>query len=238
MKIGILSDIHSNSFALEAVLKEAEIEKISHFFILGDIFGYYPWAAETYQLISRLDAITICGNHDLMLLSDQVPNPAPDYWETLVHNKNLLNQKCPEALVWLKKLEPYLLNYKIEEINFSLYHGTPDNPVNGRFYPDNENLYEWFPSQSNNVILLGHTHYPFYKKIVNGGAVINPGSVGQPRDGKISASWAIYNTETQECQLRRTEYNVKPLTEYLQQINWNKRAIMALNKDYTGTLKT
>ncbi len=236
MKVGILSDIHSNKAALKAVLDDLSKEGINEIIILGDIFGYYPWASETYKLLqSKTIIAAVKGNHDL-LVEEETSQPIgkPEYYEAAQLNRKDLQKNAPEALDWLANLK--LINtIIIANYNVTLCHGNPDDTANGRYYPDNANTYNWFPGL-NEILLLGHTHYPLFKKIIKGGVLFNPGSVGQPRDGNPFPSWGIWDSESNSFEIRRTEYDCKAVINELVAQNWNKRAILALSKDYTGSL--
>ncbi len=91
---------------LEAVVKDVKRNDIDHLIVLGDIFGYYPWAAETYQLLFSYlnNGFFIKGNHDQLLLDRIPPDPVPSYWEAAKQNEKSLMEKCPEALTWLRQL--------------------------------------------------------------------------------------------------------------------------------------
>lgn len=238
MKIAIISDIHSNCYALEAVLKSIKNNNINHLIVLGDIFGYYPWATETYQLLFPYlsNSIFIKGNHDQLLLDKIPPNPIPSYWAAAKQNEKCLIEKYPEALTWLEQLG-FSKKNKIDNHVVEMYHGTPENPENGRYYPtDRETIYKWYPLK-NTIIFLGHTHYPLINKHTeNSGFIVNPGSVGQPRDGNPMPSWAIWTTEENTFKLVRTVYDNLSVMEELKKINWNDRAIKALNKTEKGRL--
>ena len=104
MNIAVLSDIHSNKYALKATLEYLEDKKIEQFIFLGDFFGYYPWAQETYILLKSIfeKSIHILGNHDELLLNEKNIEPKVEYWDVLQKNKNELS---PEAIEWLSKLK-------------------------------------------------------------------------------------------------------------------------------------
>ncbi|MFI5149787.1 MAG: metallophosphoesterase family protein [Bacteroidia bacterium] len=237
-KIGILSDIHSNCFALKSVLDDLHAEGIEHLIVLGDIFGYYPWAAETFRLLQPFlqESWFIRGNHDQLLLDSSPPSPIPVYWDAAKQNERELIQNYPEALPWLKSL-PDFLELKIGNTKLKAFHGTPADSLNGRFYPDHHTKESWFPEQGK-LLLLGHTHYPLLSSpVVNKGIIFNPGSVGQPRDANPMPSWGILDTETCMLELKRSAYDQHKAMDLLVQMNWNKRAILALNKTDKGSLK-
>ena len=227
MNIAVLSDIHSNKYALSATLQFLEDKNIDRFIFLGDFFGYYPWAAETFNMIEKLfpKSIHILGNHDELIKIKEPPIPTPEYWNVIIQNKNNLSA---EAIKWLSGLKPEK-KLTLDNINFKLYHGTPANPLMGRFYPDNKEEYEWFPKE-NEVLLMGHTHYPLLIKTRENGLIINPGSVGQPRDGILNSSLCIITTEDLKVNFFRVPYLIDEAISELKKINWYPRAINSLKK--------
>ena len=106
MNIAILSDLHSNHFALKAVLDDIENRSVDKLVVLGDIFGYYPWACETYELLKPYKdyAFIIKGNHDQLILDAEPSEPVPSYWSAAKSNEESLKKNCKEALVWLQTL--------------------------------------------------------------------------------------------------------------------------------------
>ncbi len=234
MKIAVLSDIHSNCFALEAVLNEMAAESPDAVILLGDTFGYYPWALETYRLVDPLHCLAILGNHDKLLLDTEPPLPTPYYWEIAKQNAQDL-AAAPEALDWLRGLAPMgAADFSGTHVAFC--HGTPDDPLYGRYYPDGPAEPTWGP-KTGDILLLGHTHYPLIRPLVGGRLIANPGSVGQPRDGDTRASWGLLFPKERRFELRRTPYDVSGTMERLVRLGWDPRAIEALRKDYRGRLR-
>jgi putative phosphoesterase len=234
VKIAVLSDIHSNQFALAAVVEELNAERPDQVIILGDTFGYYPWAIATYQLVRGLDPIALLGNHDKLLIDASPPEPVPVYWELAKHNELELAHTAPEALQWLCELAP-VRELVLAGKRIVCCHGTPSDPLNGRYYPDNPNDPPGRPG-GNEILLMGHTHYPLVRTTDEGGLIANPGSVGQPRDGDLRASWGWLFPQEQRFELRRTEYDVARAAELLTRMGWCKLAVEALRKDYRGRL--
>jgi putative phosphoesterase len=236
LKIGILSDIHSNKAALEAVLQDLSKEKVSGIIVLGDMLGYYPWAAETYKLLQSQNILGIIkGNHDLLVEEKTAdPNNKLEYYEAARLNHTDLEQNAEGALKWLEELK-LITTIAVDNCKVTLCHGTPDDPANGRFFPDNKDSYSWFPKK-NEILLLGHTHYPLLKKTAEGGIIFNPGSVGQSRDGDPLPSWGLWNVTENSFEIIRTKYDYKAVVNELIAMNWNKRSILALSKDYSGNL--
>ncbi len=227
MKIAVLSDIHCNKYALGEALKLISEQGADHCFFLGDYFGYYPWALETYNLLKTVQhkSTFIIGNHDEMMIRKITPDPIPDYWDVSTKNKEQLPD---EAINWLNSLKPHAL-LRIDGLQFSLYHGTPDDELNGRFYPDNDNTYKWFP-QTNEVVLLGHTHYKILKQTEQAGFILNPGSVGQARGKNTKPSFALIDTGTEAFKFVEINYDVEKVISELENINWYPRAVESLKK--------
>ena len=243
MKAAVISDIHSNVFALEAVLKAIDQENIDRIFVLGDIFGYYPWAVETYDILSDRPCVFIKGNHDHLVETCDERVSTPWYFDLVVHNRHELVTRRPEALSWLSKMG-FSQRITLDHLEVNLIHGSPLDPANGRIYPDyfeklsadEMRLLSWMPA-GNEIVLLGHTHYPFCFRTTKNGIVANPGSIGQPRDGNPMPSWGILDSSSSAFYLRRSDYDYMHVIEILNSSNWNARATKALAKNYIGTLK-
>ncbi len=237
MNIAILSDLHSNHFALKAVLDDIENRSVDKLVVLGDIFGYYPWACETYELLKpyKESALIIKGNHDQLVLDQYPPEVLPSYWQAAKLNEAALKDKQPGALEWLQMLD-FGMQIQFADKFCTLLHGTPVDKKEGRFYPDDLQEYYWFP-KNGDILLMGHTHYPLYKKFDDNSIIINPGSVGQPRDANPNSSWGILNSEDFSYKPIRTPYNHIKAMNLLEKMGWDKRTIAALNKTTKGTLK-
>lgn len=180
MKFAVLSDIHSNVFALEAVIDDANRHGAEQMLNLGDIF-YGPIAPKaTYDLLKKYDFITIKGNQDRQLY--EVTE------EEISNNPTLqfvIEDLGEEPLAWVKSL-PF-----DHQVNNEIYmcHGSPTNDLEYLL----ENIKTGVPcmrtdreilaslsGQSADVILCGHTHIPRTVEVTSGQLIINPGSVGLP----------------------------------------------------------
>lgn len=237
MKIAVLSDIHSNAFALKAVLADVSAHGIDKLVVLGDIFGYYPWANETFKMLHPFleQSVFIKGNHDQFLLDEFPSEPPPPYWKLARHNREKLLEKNPEAISWLSSLH-FNLSLEMEGKKIHLFHGSPSNKSEGRHYPDTEIDNAEFEGLSG-IVLLGHTHYPCFKTFNNPPIYIfNPGSVGQPRDGNPMPSWGIIDLHRMEFKMMRSEYDYLQAAEELTCMHWDKHAIAAIKKSHKGKL--
>jgi putative phosphoesterase len=243
MRLAILSDIHSNPFALRAVMREIERHQPDLILCAGDVFGYYPWARETFELLQPLNPVAVLGNHDRLVLETLGLTPPGPASTSRTANYEAARQNglelSPAAREWLHTL-PLTRELAAGVWRIKMFHGTPDDPMKGRLYPDDQKSYPWFPQQRE-ILILGHTHYPLFRKSENGGLLLNPGSVGQPRQGDPRPTWIILEIagdSASEPQLLQTPYNQFEPIELLKQRNWPLRFIAALNKTAPGLLSS
>ncbi len=179
---------------------------------LGDIVGYGANPDEVIQLIRQLQMLAIRGNHDEAVLTGMAGgfNPiAADAVEWTGRNIK------PESLAFLDRLPPQL-NIELDEVRTHMVHGSPKEPLEEYIFPDaaKEHLQSFLTLTKSDLLLLGHTHIPM-NILVREGRVVNPGSVGQPRDGDPRASFALLEVQgrTVECSILRVEYDVEKAAE-------------------------
>jgi predicted phosphodiesterase len=199
-RVAVLADIHCNVAALDAVLADATRAGAEAVWTAGDVFGYLPQAASTYRLLRTAgpDA-AVLGNHDLWTLH---PDLAPaGIGDGARANAVTLDEWCPEALDWLTTV-PQVLWRDRDGWRVMMCHGTPDDPLHGRYYPDDQTAYRWLPGPGE-ILILGQTHWPLCRGTAETGLLLNPGSVGQPRDGNPAPSWALLDTAAGTAELRR-----------------------------------
>jgi predicted phosphodiesterase len=243
MRYLIISDIHANLAAFKAVLDDAE-GKYDKVWCLGDIVGYGPDPNECVDLLKRLEPVCIAGNHDWAVLGKlDVDDFNPDarhvsLWtrDTLTEANHQFIQKLPVAL--------------IQEEHFTLVHGSPRHPIwEYILYPAVAQVnFEHF---STRYCLVGHTHSPIIFRAPsepkgvcqaqvpsnNNGAIplgderliLNPGSVGQPRDGDPRASYGILDIDTLSFEYRRIPYPIAEVQERMQELGFPGRLINRLS---------
>ena len=220
MKIGILSDIHSNSEAIDSVLKN--IKDVDEFICLGDIVGYGADPNYCIEKVKGLNCKCIGGNHDFAVAGKV--------------NINYFNYTARAAILWtslqLKKENlNFLLNLKnkIElKDNVFAVHGSPENPLL-EYILDKDTASLIFSKFDFKIYFVGHSHLAGcfsldennnqidYINYRNGGRIeinknkryiINCGSVGQPRDGNPKASYGIYDLEYGTVNIYRVSYPI------------------------------
>jgi len=178
MKIAVLSDIHSNVFALEAVIADAKNHDVDLMVNLGDIL-YGPIDPKgTYDLLMQHDIVTICGNQDRQIFEATT--------EEIVSNptmKFIIDNLGKESIEWMKSL-PFDI-----QLNDDVYlcHGTPNDDLiyllenvdlgYARLRSDNE-IIKLLNGQESKLICCGHTHTPRAVSLTTGQIIVNPGSVG------------------------------------------------------------
>lgn len=217
-----MSDIHANLAALRAVLDDIELQGgVEKVWCLGDVVGYGPDPQECLELLRQTNHTCVAGNHDWGAsgkLDTAGFNPAA---ATACHWT--VQQLSPADITYLGNLP-----LAIEEADFTLVHGSPREPIWEYLTSTSlaqENL-AYFKSQ---FCLVGHSHLPLIFSFDDSGdcsasqfltntrlvlgknrLIINPGSVGQPRDGDPQASYAIYDSATKLVRLRRILYDIRP----------------------------
>ncbi len=200
MLTGLIADVHSNVVALEAVLSamdEMGIEKILH---AGDIIGYNPYPNETVELFKNRKIISILGNHDRALISGDIEGFNPYATEALMWTRKTISKENLDFIYRLKNRDSFLLDNK----RTFLIHGSPRD-VDEYVFPENASAHFLAMSKSE-VLVLGHTHIQF-KKESSLGVIVNPGSVGQPRDENPDSAFAVFDTVSGEVKLQRTSYD-------------------------------
>ncbi len=197
MKLALLGDIHGNNLALEAVLAAAVTKKVDKLLVTGDLVGYYFAPREVVELLSTWSRYVVRGNHeDILHKARGNPHFLEDVEKKYGSGLRIaLKELTVEQLDYLCRLpHPLVINAGNRKI--LLCHGAPDN-LNQYVYPDDDlGFLEDSKFNSFNLLVLGHTHYPMIKKLANGLCVVNPGSVGQPRNSIPGAHWALYDTDT------------------------------------------
>ncbi len=206
MLVGLISDVHSNAIALKTVLAEMEtmgVEKILH---AGDIVGYNPYPNETIELFIEHKIISIIGNHDRALITGNFSEFNSFAAEALAWTKKVISPRNFEYIRSLKNRE----HFTIDNMHIVAIHGSPRD-IDEYVFPVNASAH-FLAAAKADVLVLGHTHIQF-KKEFSLGIILNPGSVGQPRDENPDAAYAIYDSSTGRAGLKRTSYDIEKVIE-------------------------
>lgn len=212
MKILVIADIHGNAEALRAVLQEES--DADHTVFLGDALLSGPQANETAQLlIDRKLDIAIEGNHDEEVLDYSLFAHWPEEWVAL--NKWIIERLEPSLIEPLNNYLP-AGRYEIGGIEMFLHHGELEKPTPPALPNAPDETFMAMDGDSDcPLVMFGHTHVQFTRKIGDK-IYINPGSVGQPRTGKLQASYGVFIDG--EYEARQVTYDPGPWLDALDRI--------------------
>ncbi len=221
MRCVILGDIHSNLTAFEAVLADAMARgRIDRLWSLGDVVGYGPDPCQCIQLLRRYDHLCVMGNHD---------GAAVGFLDTADFNPDAAAASRWTGQQLGREERQYLesLPLSVSEGDFTLVHGSPRGPI-WEYLLSVASARASFAVLDSPFCLVGHSHVPLVFEEHRGSGtcsflslsvdvplqlgehrlIINPGGVGQPRDGDPRASYAIYDSENRAIQHYRVPYDV------------------------------
>ena len=219
MRIAVISDIHSNLHALEAVLADIDREAPDETWCLGDVVGYGPRPNECADIVRERAAVVLVGNHDLAAIGKLATSDFGPLASESAHWT--ARQLGEEQAAWLRSLEPAATRAGLE-----LYHGSARDPV-WEYVLTEEVALENLQATSAPIVLVGHSHLALAlswdgKELAGGLArggteletsgarwLINPGSVGQPRDGDARAAWLLIDIDAGRAAFRRVPYPIE-----------------------------
>ena len=223
MQYALVADIHANAAAFAAVLRDIESRGADQIICLGDVVGYGPDPHECVELLRGSRAAAVSGNHDLAVLDRlNLSYFSPDAamaarWTTgkLTGGDRAYLGGLPDMLI---------------QGELTLVHGSPRQPA-WEYLISLGSARQNFSHFKTQLCFIGHSHLPLVFKqegtdvsfmqvsesvglsLRTGRYIINPGSVGQPRDGDPHASYAMYDSESRLLRLRRVSYNIKAVQE-------------------------
>jgi diadenosine tetraphosphatase ApaH/serine/threonine PP2A family protein phosphatase len=218
MRIAVISDIHANLHAFEAVLAELDREQLDELWCLGDLVGYGPHPNEVTEIVADRADVCLIGNHDLVALGRlDVREFNPDAAAAAQWTANTMT---PETRTFLESLEPSAKREGVE-----LFHASPLDPV-WEYILTGDAALAALEATAAPVILVGHSHVALAIRLterrLEGGLaphgtnadladarwLLNPGSVGQPRDGDPRAAYLLIDVPNDRASFRRVEYPV------------------------------
>ena len=216
MKFAVLGDIHGNKYALNAVLSDIKLRDIDFIISTGDLVGYLPFHNEVVSMIREDNILTVRGNHDDIIGKSSLVSPV----ELLDLSQDELQANASRLYInstitnsnrnFLKNL-PDSLSLVYQNFSIKVVHGSPFK-INEYLYEDITLLKSISSSCSDNIIICGHTHIPYHKK-VNETHFINSGSVGKPKHGNPNSTYVIVslNDNTVECNIIEVKYDITSL---------------------------
>lgn len=211
----VLSDIHGNLSALQAVLERWPPGSAVLVF-LGDLTGYYGNTDDCWNLLLPFHPYAILGNHDMEMrhcLTEGCATPRHVSYK-LRYGPSIddaLPTLSPETRAFFLQA-PSVLEFEYFGLRFSCFHGSPTNPLEGRVYPDSLELGPLSQTKAD-YLLLGHTHHRLLHA-EGPCTVLNPGSVGQSRRQGGLAEFALIDPENRRASLQALPYDIQPAWQY------------------------
>jgi predicted phosphodiesterase len=218
MRVGVISDVHANARALDAVLEQIDAERVDAVWCLGDTVGYGPLPNECCDVVSSRADHCLVGNHDLVVLgrlsvsdfNDEAAAAATWTADVLTH----------ESRTFLERLEP---SGEVDGVD--LYHASARDPV-WEYVLTEEAASATLELSPAPLVLVGHSHValalsqngegvaggmaPAGSRVELAGRwLLNPGSVGQPRDGDPRAAWLLLDLDKMFAEFRRVPYSIE-----------------------------
>ena len=196
MQILLITDIHANLPALQAVLDR--YTGVDEVWCLGDVVEYGPSPSECIALVREHCCRVVQGNHDVSYAHEA--SHADNVWAA---------ERAPDDTEWLRGL-PTSLTVTIDGLSYYLVHASPQNPLGGTLWPhaDPGQFEEALSIAGTDRVLFGHSHMAFIHDI-DGRLLVNAGTIGQPRDGDYRAQCMLI--EDGAIRFERVDYDLEAL---------------------------
>lgn len=210
MRIVLFSDIHGNQYAMDAFLNELPQIRYEKIVFCGDVFGYYYGQKTVLDSLRHIpDFIWLKGNHDAYAVEIfRGRKNAGEFIRNYGHSYADLPENISEEEINSLEELPEMYELEDEGVRIGFFHGTPEDPLDGRLYPDQlpEHMENY---QKYDIVVMGHTHCRMAKHW-NDKLLINSGSLGQPRDGN-GYGYAILDTKERVVSFHNVQIDQKKL---------------------------
>lgn len=217
MKILLLADIHANWPALSAI-----DESFDACLFLGDLVDYGGRPAPCIDWIRAHADVAIRGNHDHAVAQRIVAKGGSGFRELAAATRPLNWQVLePPQLKYLARL-PVTSSFVMDGLRFLLVHGTPRDPLDEYLIDDPSGWTSRLQGIEADMVCVGHSHMQFHLDL-NGIQVVNPGSVGQPRDGDPRGAYAVI--ENGKVQFRRVAYDIDAAVDHMREAGISPHAL-------------
>jgi diadenosine tetraphosphatase ApaH/serine/threonine PP2A family protein phosphatase len=218
-RIALISDVHGNLPAFQATVRAIDEEGVDGIWCLGDLVGYGAQPNECVELAAKTVDLCLIGNHDLVVIDRlEISDFSANAAAAAEWTKEVL---ADDARAYLEKLEP------LDEAQpLGLYHASPRDPV-WEYVLSTWQAEECIDIMDARVAAVGHSHVALWFRrdgagktsgdaapasteldLSDGSWLVNPGGVGQPRDGDPRAAWLLLDTSTWTATWRRVEYPI------------------------------
>lgn len=227
MRLAVLSDIHANLAALEAV--RLDLPPVDEVWVLGDIVGYGPQPNEVIVALQEMGARSVLGNHDGAAIGAVDTGWFnPDAARAIHWTAEVIDENARAYLATLPEVRT--------EGELTAVHGSPRDPM-WEYITGSAVAAANLPAFATRTCLHGHTHVPVVFRaddgrigqvpstpdapvsIRAGRSLVNPGSVGQPRDGNPAAAYLLLDTEADAVEFRRVTYDIAATQKLMRQLD-------------------
>jgi putative phosphoesterase len=237
MRALVISDIHGNIDVLRALEARlgARLQQFDRIICLGDLVDYGPNPGEVIDWVRSHATHVVRGNHDHAVATGEPCRSAPAFIEASIATRSRLQRTLSrEHLEYLRQL-PLTDIVSVDGLELNLVHACPNDPLYA-YMPPTRSDEEWttaLGSMRGHTVLIGHTHLAFVRPI-GGGIVINPGSLGMPKDKNPDGSYAIVDRGS--VQFCRIAYDSEPLISRLRALDLPRHVFEQLAVTFrTGT---
>jgi putative phosphoesterase len=235
MKFLIVADIHGNYYALASVMKAVKFDVL---LCCGDLVVDYPFPEQCIQALRATRGHICLGNNDdnvaygrktSAYLGERYAHLARDLDRATDLTAQLISAESRKYLMEL----PRECRFVLDGVSFYMNHTVPAMPLH--HYLDanasTSELASYYKAIDADVMITGHTHTPYVKKLRDK-ILVNPGSVGEPRDGDARASFATFDSVTGRIELGRLEYDITETSDVLRQLNFPYYALFCLENGF------
>jgi predicted phosphodiesterase len=227
MRVAVISDVHGNYHALEAVLADIDSERVDALWCLGDTVGYGPRPNECCEAVAERTAVCLVGNHDLVVLGEL--NVADFNEEAAIAALWTAEILTPRSRRFLEGLRPSGAADGVD-----LFHASARDPV-WEYVLSGELARATLEESDASLVLVGHSHVALAYTLEGGEVVgelgeagtevdlegrwlLNPGSVGQPRDGDSRAAWLLLDLGKRFASFRRVQYPIEQTQQEMREL--------------------
>lgn len=216
MRILFFSDAHGNQYSVRELFTKLPFEKPDLTVFGGDIFGYYYGQTEIIEMLRREGCTCLLGNHDRFFLDLIDGKIREDYLVDRYGSsyKDVESRFCRDDICFLRSLRSRF-DLVADGLRLSFVHGSITDPLNGRIYPDTQ-IADLEPYSEVDFVFMGHTHHKLTATLPNGTVLLNPGSIGQQRDGK-GCTYGVFDTETKEWMIKEVLFDKEQLIMEIRQ---------------------
>lgn len=233
MRFAVIGDIHGNIYALEAVYEDIKNKNIDFVISTGDLVGYMMYPNEVIEFLKKNKIASIQGNHDKFIAKGNKIQDISDFSQdevqknaSEIYTNYVLKDENRE---FLRNL-PEEIRIRKNNFNVLIVHGSP-RKIDEYLYENGENLLEITKDFSENVIISGHTHIPYVKKVEDK-YFINAGSVGKPKHGNPKSTYVIVDLDEEiKVTIEEVSYNYEKMVSDIEKNEYISQKLISMIRE-------